>query len=579
MTLEARMWAGTLKEVDREFRRLVAALNIIVEVDRRIFETSSALDDLLEEMLKGTCKLTKARFAQILLRHGHELVVAHSTDPSHRGTTFAIDDCVCGIAVEQGKSVISGDVQKDFGERYKALLGHGRTKMRSEVVVPIKSPPPHSVIVGVLNVEWPQVDAFDPRDTEIVEQFARQAGAAIHSARFREALQLTLDLAKHVRAVSPHDAVRSTLSKLARFFPHKVEVQFLVHERQAGTLAIECSTIRDTERVRVLVDNSFCGHVVRERRPLLSNDVQVEYASYFQDTVGGTRSELAVPIFDSDENVVGVLNVESAVRHAFTEHDLYLLSVLAESGVWQRLREMRRTRAIASMAAVGDVAANAVHFFGNLVAPIEFRCSKLISLAPPGEASADFNRELHTLRVLLLDVTNSMRMLDEKYKNALRGNVETDLLQMVATTRSMITRPDVSFVADVDPAITLLQLPATMPDVLWNLVSNANLAIPEDRPGEIVVRTRIVKGTYTHKPEVLTIEVIDNGKGLKSEEVDDIFELGNGDRHGFGLWWLRTFVERCDGTVTVQSEPDKGARFRLSFPLTADGSARVAHDL
>jgi signal transduction histidine kinase len=575
---EPKRWTRHVKGVDREFRRLVAALNVILDVDRRIFETSSTLDDLLKEMLDGTCKLTKARFAQVLLRRGYELYIAHSTDPTHKGKAFSIDDCVCGIAVQTGELVISGDVQADFGERYKAMLGTRRTQMRSEVVIPIKSPPPHSVIVGVLNVEWPKPNAFDPDDTDIVVQFARQAGAAIHSARSRAALQLTLELSKFTRGKSPEDAVRSMLTKLAAFFNQQVEIQFLRHEQKTGTLVVECSTVPSTEGINVLVENSFSGLVVQSREARLSNDVRREYAAYFQDTLGGTRSEITVPIFDANEEVIGALNVESTAPDAFTEHDLYLLSVVAGAGVWHRHREMRRSRAVASMAAIGDVAANAIHVLNNIQMPIEEQRRRLLSLASECDASEAFKRELDALGDMLRDVTNRMQNLDEKYQNALSGNVPLDVNRLVAEKRAMITRPDVTFDTHLDPDMAPLQFPPAISDVLWNLVSNAYLAIPKHRPGTITVRTTLTNGAYTHKPEALTIDVIDDGVGMAPAKLETLFRLGNGDRHGYGLWWVKTFVDRCEGTVSVQSEPGRGAHFRLWFPLTADGAARAIHE-
>jgi signal transduction histidine kinase len=35
---------------------------------------------------------------------------------------------------------------------------------------------------------------------------------------------------------------------------------------------------------------------------------------------------------------------------------------------------------------------------------------------------------------------------------------------------------------------------------------------------------------------------------------------------GFGLWWLRTFIERQGGSITCQSEPGEGATFTVCLP-------------
>jgi signal transduction histidine kinase len=583
MTTDSRLWDRRLREVGREFRRVLAALNIILDVDRRVFETSSELGNLLGEMMKGVCALTKAPFAQILSRQKNELTIVHSTEPNDVGISFPIDDCVSGKAVKDGVPVISGDVQREYPHLYKAVLGGGKTKMRTEVAIPIKSPPPHSVVVGVMNLEWPTKNAFHDDDKDIVMQFARQVGAAIHSARFREALQYTIDLSQLTRAGSPQNAIRQTLDKLAEFFHQEVVVQFLLYEPKTHSLVIEASNAVKTQGIRVLVERSFCGRVVQEKRPLLSNHVRHDYADFFQDTVGHrtgeeTQSELAVPIFDREKNVVGILNVESASLDAFAEHDQYLLEVLAGAGLWHSLRGSRRARAIESMAAIGDVAANAVHVLNNAMPPIEKQCEKLAKLAPPGLASEAFLRELKTLQEVLAGVTDRMRMWDEKYKNALEGNVSMDINRVVEEKRSLVTRREVTFQSELDPEMPELKLPPAISDVLWNLLSNANSAVPKGKPGKIIVRTKLVRGDYTHKPEALELDVIDDGIGIPLEKQKTIFDLGEGDRHGYGLWWVKSFVDRCEGTIDVYSKPGDGARFHIWLPLTPDGAARALQD-
>jgi signal transduction histidine kinase len=38
------------------------------------------------------------------------------------------------------------------------------------------------------------------------------------------------------------------------------------------------------------------------------------------------------------------------------------------------------------------------------------------------------------------------------------------------------------------------------------------------------------------------------------------------DGLGFGLWWLRTFIERQGGSIECRSKVDKGARFIVRLP-------------
>lgn len=109
--------------------------------------------------------------------------------------------------------------------------------------------------------------------------------------------------------------------------------------------------------------------------------------------------------------------------------------------------------------------------------------------------------------------------------------------------------------------------------VLRNLVSNA---VKFTERGAVVVDVERVDAS-------LWISVTDTGRGMRAEDVERIFlpfeqvsaELV--DRRagtGLGLWIARSFVESWGGTITVESVPDRGTRFRVSLPITV-GEAPV----
>ena len=69
-------------------------------------------------------------------------------------------------------------------------------------------------------------------------------------------------------------------------------------------------------------------------------------------------------------------------------------------------------------------------------------------------------------------------------------------------------------------------------------------------------------------------EYTDNGVGMESEDLKHIFErLYKCDRarsekgSGLGLSIARQLTEKMGGRITVQSQPGKGTRFTLTFPL------------
>lgn len=101
--------------------------------------------------------------------------------------------------------------------------------------------------------------------------------------------------------------------------------------------------------------------------------------------------------------------------------------------------------------------------------------------------------------------------------------------------------------------------------IFHNLISNAIKYRSDARPLRVDIAARVgAEGA-------VTILVGDNGSGFDQEKAgDEVFQLyrrfhaGDGGR-GIGLYLVKTHVEAMGGHVAVQSRPDHGTLFTLSF--------------
>lgn len=106
--------------------------------------------------------------------------------------------------------------------------------------------------------------------------------------------------------------------------------------------------------------------------------------------------------------------------------------------------------------------------------------------------------------------------------------------------------------------------------VFSNLVDNAIKYMDPARPGSITVSGRI-----TNRRSIYCVE--DNGVGIVPEHQNKIFELfhrlepgGDASGEGLGLTIVSRILERNNGTITVESQQDKGSKFFVSLPTPDD---------
>ncbi|MCM1292860.1 MAG: HAMP domain-containing histidine kinase [Bacteroides sp.] len=108
-------------------------------------------------------------------------------------------------------------------------------------------------------------------------------------------------------------------------------------------------------------------------------------------------------------------------------------------------------------------------------------------------------------------------------------------------------------------------------NVIFNLLDNAVKYRNEDRDLNLEISTRNIPN------DKIEITVSDNGIGIKKEDLKRIFErfyrVSTGNRHdvkgfGLGLAYVEKMVHEFNGTITVESEFNKGTKFIIILPLT-----------
>jgi signal transduction histidine kinase len=122
----------------------------------------------------------------------------------------------------------------------------------------------------------------------------------------------------------------------------------------------------------------------------------------------------------------------------------------------------------------------------------------------------------------------------------------------------------VNVVKDIDPRARIFGFAGQVDQVLMNLLTNAAQAIG-DRGGTISV------AAHNQDARVL-LTVADDGPGIPKDILPRIFDpffttKDVGEGSGLGLSIVHGIIERHGGHIDVESEPGKGTKFAISFPL------------
>jgi signal transduction histidine kinase len=124
----------------------------------------------------------------MFLRGTDQLEVVHSTNPADVGITIAVDQSICGKAVSEKRTITVGNVDQE--SHYRRVQGSSSV---SEIAVPILLGD-SAVVIGVLNVESEQQNAFEGFSQVILENFADKVRTLLAFAKLTSDVTLTMEL-------------------------------------------------------------------------------------------------------------------------------------------------------------------------------------------------------------------------------------------------------------------------------------------------------------------------------------------------------------------------------------------------
>ncbi|MCI0397763.1 MAG: SpoIIE family protein phosphatase [Chloroflexi bacterium] len=205
---------------------------------------------------------------------------------------------------------------------------------RSAIFIPLIS---GDLVLGVMAAQNTQPDRFGQRDMDRLTILANQAAAAIANAQLYEQertraahLALVSQIARQVNAINDLDELFSQVVVLTQQTFGFSSVNIFGIDSQTGEAVARASSAPQLRpgSVRLAPGQGLIGTAVATGQSTLSNNTLTDERFLIGPVSAGTRSEIAIPLI-VDEELLGVLDVQSQELEAFTSREQTVLEALA----------------------------------------------------------------------------------------------------------------------------------------------------------------------------------------------------------------------------------------------------------
>lgn len=237
-------------------------------------------------------------------------------------------------------------------------------------------------------------------------------------------------------------------------------------------------------------------------------------------------------------------------------------------------RERLRDR----LASLGEMAAGIAHELKNPLAGIEVMAGLLRRQVPDSPDAhailADIISEAKLANAIVVEMLEFVRPIRLQVEQI---DIAQVLQQAVTNAESKVPRRDIRIDLDVARGLPLMDGDDNqLCQVFTNLLTNAFEAM--NGRGHVTLHAGLAAVEQEADADALSpapavvVDVVDDGPGISNELSDRIFNpffTTKTTGSGLGLPIVRKIVDAHDGRIDLSSEPGKGARFRVTLPVSS----------
>jgi signal transduction histidine kinase len=322
--------------------------------------------------------------------------------------------------------------------------------------------------------------------------------------------------------------------------------------------------------------------VAEHRRPYLSPDVRNDPLNVvlFEDM----RSSISVLLQYGQEDpsepdsLLGVLLLESSRVAAFDQQDVELLEALAQEAViaiqnasqHQKLRtEQEKRLAAEKWAVMGQAATALAHRINNLMGIVPVSASETLRSLAKIEMP---DSERHWIEANLGRIERNaqfvLKLSDALFRPFKDSGpmARLDVNHLLNEALEYADLPaKIEVIRKFEENLPMVNCSLLLVDIFLELIINARNAMQHRD------QRRLQVSTCTEQDDAgiwVVVEISDTGRGIPADQMAHLWKMFQHSEAGlgFGLWWLRTFIERQGGSIECHSEMGKGATFFVRLP-------------
>jgi signal transduction histidine kinase/CheY-like chemotaxis protein/AraC-like DNA-binding protein len=342
------------------------------------------------------------------------------------------------------------------------------------------------------------------------------------------------------------------------------------------------------------VGEHITGWVLLNKEALVIEDLSKDMRFHStEEEKKDIHSVLCVPIW-FEGNIIGVMMaINKKNKKLFSKNDLTLFSIISvQAGQLIKNLELQREtfQKIKETEKLHELDRIKTNFFTNI--SHEFRTPLTLILGPLEKLMSEnkdaFIQSQYALMQKnannLLKLINQLLDLSSIDAGKMKLNIEKGYLigfikGIIASFNLLAEIKNIKliFSSNLEQVLAYFDKDK-LEKIVSNLLSNAVKFTSEK--GEIAVSFAVNKENDT---DIVEISVADNGIGIPSDELKNIFDRFSKANNssalggtGIGLALVKELVELHGGSISVKSEINKGTKFKISLPLKIEYSKTSA---